>query len=116
MRSAMVSDSRALRGAGFGAEPDDFIENALRDFGFAHARQREIAAVAREERDDVGVAIEAGAFRGDIVGDDKVGVLRSELLSSVFRDVLGFGGKSDYKAIALGSRNTAENIGRGLER
>src|SRR6266404_9268196 len=64
------SDGRALRGAGFGAKPDDFIENALRDFGFAHAGERKIAAIRCEERDDVGVVVETGAFRGDIVGDD----------------------------------------------
>ena len=41
-------------------EPDDFVHNALRDFGFAHARQREVVAVAGEKRDDIGVAVEAG--------------------------------------------------------
>jgi len=79
MRSGMDSDGGALRGLGTRAQPDNFIEDALRDFAFAHAREGKVAAVAREQGDDVGVVVEAGAFRGYVVGYDEIGVLGGKL-------------------------------------
>src|ERR1700675_3979482 len=60
--------------------------------------------------------VKAGAFRCDIVGDDQVVVFGGELLSSVYRDVLGFRGKADDESVTFCSRDADENIGCGLER
>ncbi len=93
----MDSDGGALCGLGTRAQPDNFIENALRDFAFAHARKSKVTAVAREKGDDVGVVVEAGAFRGDVIGYDEVGVLGGQLLSRVFGDMIRFGGETDQE-------------------
>ena len=74
------------------------------DFAFGEFGQREVTAVACEKRDDVGVDVEAGAFRGDIVRYDQVGVLLVKFFARVFRDAIGFGGKADDQAIALLAR------------
>src|SRR5712664_2495316 len=69
------SNGGALRLARHEAQAHDFVENALRHFALAHARESKIASVARKQRHHVGIVIEACAFGGDIVGHDQVGVL-----------------------------------------
>src|SRR5258708_35971427 len=101
MRSGMDSDGGALRGLGTRAQPDNFIEDALRDFTFAHAWKSKVTAVAREQGDDVGVVVEASAFRGYVVGYDEVGVLGGKLFSRVFSDMIRFGVATDQQATTV---------------
>ena len=76
-----------------------------------------VAAVAGEQSDDVGVEVEAGAFGGDVVGDDQVGVLGGEFLACVFSDVIGFGGKThDQWLLPLSRGDVGENVGGRFER
>src|SRR5258708_8072746 len=112
----MGSDGGALRGSWRGAQADDFVEDALRDFAFAHARPGEVAAVAGKQGDDVGVVVESSAFGGDIVGDNQVGILGGKFLSRVFRDVLGLRGKAYDESVAFVAGHAGEDIRRGFER
>ncbi len=67
----------------------------MRDFAFGHFGERQIAAIAREQGDDVRVNVEPRAFGGDIVGDDQVGVFLRKFFARVLGDLAGFGGKSN---------------------
>src|SRR6201997_1982961 len=93
------------------AEPQDFVEDAVRDFALGHFRERQIAAIAREQGDDVGAHIETRTFSGDIVGDDQVGVFLREFFARILGDIAGFGGKSNDQAISFLARDSGEDIG-----
>jgi len=97
------------------AEANNFIEDALGDFAFGQLWQGEVAAIAREERDDVGVVVEAGAFGSYVVGYDQVGVFGAEFFAGVFGDVIGFGGESYDQEIAFRLGGFGKDVGRGLE-
>jgi hypothetical protein len=58
------------------SQAHNFIEDALGDFAFAQLRESQIAAIARKESDDVCVEVETGAFGGDVIRNDKIGILR----------------------------------------
>jgi hypothetical protein len=47
----------------------------MSNFALGQFRERKIAAIAREQRDHVGVHVETGAFGSYVVGDNQVGVL-----------------------------------------
>ena len=98
-----------------GSQAQDFVEDALSDFGFAELGQREVTAIAGEERDDVGVVVEAGAFGGDVIGDDEVCVFRGELFARVVGDLICLGGEAYDEAIAFCLGGFGENIGRRLK-
>src|SRR5262249_10115333 len=85
-------------------------ENAVRDFFLGEFGKREIAAVAREERDDVGVELEACAFGGHVVGYDQVGVFGDEFFARVFCDVISFGGETDNGGGDLVAANDGQNV------
>ena len=97
------------------SQAHDFVEDALGDFGLAKLRQRQIAAIAGEQGDDICVVVEAGAFGGDVVGDDKIGVLCDELFAGIFRDVVRFGGEANDDCSTFVSASFGENIRRWLE-
>ncbi len=81
--------------------------------------ERNLAAVAEEQRDDVGVGVEAGAFLRHVVRDDHVGAFARELGAGVFGEAFGFGGKTDEDAATARLRGIAtelgENVWRGFE-
>jgi hypothetical protein len=58
------------------SQAHNFIEDALSDFAFAQLRESQIAAIARKQGDDVCVEVETGAFSGDVIRDDKIGIFR----------------------------------------
>src|SRR5271163_4205264 len=75
------------------------IEDAIGYVELIELGERELAAIAEEERDNVGVGIEAGAGLGDIVGYDHVGGFSLELATRVFCDIICFGGEAYENAI-----------------
>ena len=77
--------------------------------------ERDFAAVAKEQRDDIRVRVEAGAFLRHVVGDDHVRALARELGARIFGDVVGLRGKAHQDAVALRRAQLGENVGRGLE-
>jgi hypothetical protein len=116
MRSAMAgSDSGAMRfcfAAENAAKAQHFVKDTLCDFGLAELRQRQVAAIARKQGDNICVVVEAGAFGGYVVRDDEIGILRCEFFAGVFRDVVRFGRESNNKAVAFGLRGFGQNIRR----
>jgi hypothetical protein len=52
------------------AQTEDFVKNALGYFALEHFGKSEVPAVAREKGDNVCVAVEARAFRSDVVCHD----------------------------------------------
>ena len=80
MRSAMAGSNsgtfRSRRSLEHASQPHDFVQDPLRHFTLAQFWQGEVAAVAREKSDDIGVLVEARAFRGDVVGHDQISVFR----------------------------------------
>ncbi len=77
------------------------VEDAIGYVEFIELGERELAAVAEKEGDDVGVGVEAGAGLGDVVGDDHVCCFALELAAGVFGDVVCFGGEAYEDAIEL---------------
>jgi len=62
---AWIQTAGTMHGLGTRAQPDNFIENALRDFAFAHARESKVTA--RRAPNSVtmfGVVVETSALRG----------------------------------------------------
>ena len=76
--------------------------------------ERNLTAVAREERDDVGVGVEAGAFLRDVVGDDHVRAFARELAAGVFGEAFGFGGKTDEHTATARLRGIATKLGENI--
>jgi len=119
MRSAMAgSDGRAMRL--WFVEQDapkakHFVEDALRDFGLAQLRERQIAAVPGEQGDNIGVVVEASAFGGDIIRHDEIGILHGQLLPGIIRNAVRLRRESNDKAIALRLRGFGQNIRCWLE-
>ena len=97
-------------------EANDFVENPLGDFAFAHFRQGQVAPVAREERYNVGVLIKARAFRGNVVGDNQVGVFGQKLLAGIFRHMPGFSGKPNDDSVSFVLGHFREDVRGLLER
>ena len=87
--------------ARYASENQDFIEDAVGHFELAELGQRNFAAVAQEQRDDVGVRVEAGAFLRHVVRDDDIRAFAREFGARVFRDVVRFGGESDEERDCL---------------
>src|SRR5262249_8725268 len=94
-----------------GGQAYHFVENAMGDLGFAELRKREVATIAGEDGDDIGVYVEAGAFGGHVVSDNEVGMFVFEFLPGVFRDAVGFSGKTNDQAIAFFAGHGGENVG-----
>ncbi len=97
----------------------DLIEDAVGHVELAHLWQWNFAAIAKEQGDDVGVRVEAGAFLRHVVGDDHVRALALELAARIFGDAVGFGGEADQDAaivrVLRGAAEFRKNIGRGFE-
>ena len=71
------------------------------DFALGQLRESQIAAIAGEQSDDVGVVVEARAFGGDVVRDDQIGVLGGELFAGILGHVVRLRGEADDEPIAL---------------
>ena len=98
------------------SQAQNFVEDALGDIAFLQLWQSEIAAIARKQGDDVSVVIKAGAFSGDVIGHDEIGIFGSEFFASVFRNVVRLGCESYDSAIAFRLRGLANiGVGRGGE-
>src|SRR5213078_1954948 len=73
------------------------------------------APVAGQERDRVGVVLEADALGGDVVGHDQVEVLGPQLLLGVGQQGVGLGCEADQDlAGALAPAELGEDVGGGL--
>ena len=92
------------------AEAEHFVENAMGHFGLGKTGEREVAAIARENGDDVGVGIKAGAFGGDIVGNDDVGVFRDEFAAGVFGDVFSFRSEPQDETVTFFAGEGGEDV------
>ena len=67
--------------------------------------------MAGEERDHIGVAVEARAFGGDIIRHDQIGILRNELFPRILRHVIGFRRETDNNLLALVLCHFGEDVG-----
>src|SRR5579863_2701222 len=77
------------------------VEDAIGYVEFIEMGEREFAAIAEEEGDDVGVGIEAGAGLRDVIRDDHGGGFTLQLAARVFCDVICFSGEAYEDAIGF---------------
>src|SRR5438067_1619992 len=98
------------------AQTEDFIQNALGHFGLGHFRKGVVTAIARKKGDDICVLVKAGAFRGDVVRHNQIGVLGGKFLSSIFRNALRFRGETNDNLLAFVLREFRKNVGGRLKR
>jgi len=82
-------------------QANDFVEDALGNFALAQLRERQVAAIAREQGDDIRVVVEAGAFRGHVICYDEIGILGGQFFAGVLCDVVGLGGESNDDSVAF---------------
>src|SRR5205823_2823771 len=73
-------------------------------------------AIARKKGDDICVLVKAGAFRGDVVRHNQIGVLGGKFLSSIFRNALRFRGETNDNLLAFVLREFRKNVGGRLKR
>jgi hypothetical protein len=92
----------------------DSIEERFSDARLALQRQR-LFAIFTNDRHRVGVDVEAGAGRADVVGDDQVEVLLLELLGGVGEQVLALGREADADEVA-GRLGQDVGVGDELDR
>ena len=91
------------------------IEDAIGDVELAHLRQRNLAAIAQIQSDDVRVGVESGAFLRHVIRDNHVRALSRELAASILRHVIGLRGKTDQHSIAFFAAKLGENVRRGFQ-
>src|SRR3954454_1863316 len=71
---------------------------------------------AAQQRDLVGVVVEADVGRADVVGDDEVEVLAPQLRLGVGDDIGGFGGEADQQLPRpLAGAQPGEDVGRRFQ-
>ena len=88
----------------------DTIENGGRDAIFALQRDR-LFAVLTDQRDGVGVNVEATIGLRDIVRHDQIDALARTLLACLPQQVVRFGGESDeQRATSIGGRSPGAEI------
>src|SRR5437868_13498128 len=96
VRASAFTSSFRLHPSSFSAEADEFVEDAVCGVEFGHERERGGPfAVAREQRDDVGLRVEARAVLSEVVGDDGVEILAQEFVARVLDNVVGLRGEAD---------------------
>jgi hypothetical protein len=104
-----------MMGGAEASQAKNFIEDALGDFTLAQLRESQIAAIAGEHSDDVGVMVESSAFGGDVIRNDKVGILGDQFFPGILGHVVRLRSESDDEPITLCSRGFGQNIRRWLE-
>ena len=90
--ATFLRTANALRGA---PKLGDFVQNAMRDLNLGQLWQRLFAPFSMENRNDIGVVIEARAGSRDVVGHDQIRGLLRQLAPGVFGHLLGFGREAD---------------------
>src|ERR1700690_1979304 len=91
---------------------EGLVEDAVSYIELGHFREGDIAAVSKEQRDDICIGIKASALLGDVVCDDHIGALARELSAGVVSDVTSLCGESDEDAGAMLAPELGEDIGR----
>src|SRR5687767_6724295 len=91
------------------------IKNVVRQFILTHERQRAGSAATIYNGCDVGIAVETAALLADVICNDHVEVLFTQLFLGITLQIAGLCGKADQQFSILALAELLENIRVRLE-
>src|ERR1700733_13403719 len=96
------------------SQPDDLIENTLRDFPLCSFWDFDDLVVG-DDGHFIAVGVKTDALASNVVYDDGIDVLGSELLAGVFEDIFGLGGEANNDLRLFAQRYFFQNVRGGFK-